>query len=113
MEQHKWYVNEVSRELICSENPSLKVELVKKNGHLYLEWSPAVILFSRSDLLKIHRRFVHSTPEKLCKLLKKAAPKQFDSNTRRLLDEISKHCQSWQQMAPKPFIFQVTMPDDI
>ena len=113
MKQHKWFVNEVTDEFCSYNQPEMKVKLKFKLGLLYLEWPPAVVLFSRSELIKIHRRFAHSTADKLCALLKKAAPQQFDQNTRKISEDIARHCQSCQRMAPKPFLSQVTMPDDI
>ncbi len=69
MKHHKCYVNEVNDQLCCFDKPDLKVELKHKMGHLYLELPASITLFSRADLLKIHRRFAHPIPEKLCNLL--------------------------------------------
>ena len=44
---------------------------------------------------------------------KRATPNQYNANTRKILEDISKHCQSCQRMASKPFLFQVSMPDDV
>ena len=76
MKQHRWYVNEVTDEFIYHKDPTLRVKLRYKLGHLYLEWPPSLVLSSRPDLLKLHRRFAHPSPEKLGNLLQKAAPDQ-------------------------------------
>ena len=73
----------------------------------------SLTFFSKKELEKIHRRFAHPVTDKLCKLLKKAAPRNYCKNTRAMLEEIVKYCQSCQRMAPKPFFFQVPIPDDI
>ena len=113
IKQYGWYVNEVTNESISHKDPTMKANLIFKLGHLYLEWPPSVILFSRADLLKIHRRFAHSSAGRLANLLRKAAPDQLDSNKLKLLEDISATCQSCQCMAPNPLAFQVAMPDDI
>ncbi len=74
MKQHRWYVNEVTNELCNFDVPGLKVKLTYKKEHLYLEWTNAIIFFSRPELLKIHRHFAHPTPNKLANLLKKLLP---------------------------------------
>ncbi len=65
MKKHRWYVNEVTDEFCSYDNPSFKVKLKLKLGHLYLDWPENLILFTRPDLLRIQRRFAHPTPEKL------------------------------------------------
>eukprot|EP00171_Calliarthron_tuberculosum_P023868 IDg23868t1 len=106
MKELKWHINEVSNEFCSYNNPDLKVKLEFKLGHLYLNWPSRVVLFSKSELLKIHRRFAHPSAEKLSNLLKRAKPEMFDKSTRKFLDEIVSHCQSCQRLAPKPFVFQ-------
>ncbi len=46
-------------------------------------------------------------------VIRRASPDNFTPSTRRFLDDIAAHCNSCQRMAPKPFVFQVTMPDNI
>ena len=99
--------------LTCHKDPAFRVKLKFELGHLYLEWHSSVVLFSRADLVKLHRRFAYPSARKLAIPLRKAAPEQYDSNTLKLLQEITASCQSCQRMAPKPLVFQVTMPDDI
>ena len=73
-----------------------------------MEWPKSVKFFSRSELLKIH-----PSSRKLANLLKRSVPNQYNTNTGKTLEDISKHCQSCQRMAFKPFIFQVSIPDDV
>ncbi len=113
MKQHWRYMNEVTNALCNFDVPTLKFKLTYKKGLLYLEWPNSVIFFSLPELLKIHRRLAHPTPNKLANLLKKAAPKQYNSHTRQILDDIAAHRESCQRMASKPFLFQVSMPDNI
>ena len=91
----------------------MKMQLTFKKGHLYLEWNAKYAFFSKSDILKMHKRFAHPTPEKLAALLRRSYPHQHSSSTKRILDGIVRHCNSFQRIAQKPFVFQVTMSDKI
>ncbi len=72
MKKHKWYVNEVTNELCNYDQPDMKMQLTFKKGHLYLEWNTKYAFFSKSDLLKMNKRFAHPTAEKLAALLRRA-----------------------------------------
>ena len=84
-----------------------------KLGHLYVEWSRNLILYTRSDLLKIHKRFAHPTAEKLQEFVKRANPEEYSRTVETILEDIVPKCNSCQRMAPKPYTFQVSVPEDI
>ncbi len=113
MKKHQWYVNEVTDEFCSYLDPSLNVKLILKMSHLYLEWPSNLILYSRSDLIKINGRFAHSTPEKLATLLNRAAAQYFEIGTKKLLEDISRRCKACQHMESRLYTFQVTMRDNI
>ncbi len=106
MKKHQWYVDEVTDEFCTYLDPSLKVKLILKIVHLYLEWPSNLILYTRSDLIKIHRRFAHPTPEKLAALLKLAAPQYFEKCMKKLLEDISRRCKACQHMESRPYTFR-------
>ena len=58
----------------------------------------------------MHRGFSHPTAEKLYDLLKVAKPDEVDSETKKVLDEISKYCEICQRNARPPLRFKVTIP---
>ncbi len=74
MKKVGWYVNEVTNEFCSHANPELKAPLVFKRVHLYLEWAQSVVLYTRVELGKLHRRFAHPSAEKLFNLLRRAQP---------------------------------------
>ena len=113
IKEHRWYVNKVSNEFMNRDDPVMKIKADYKKGHLYYKRDPAVIFYSRKELLKIHRRFAHPSPKKLEELLIRASPEYTDKNTRKLLEDIAVHCKSRQHMAPKPFLFHVSLPENI
>ena len=60
MRKMKWYVKEVTDEFCSYPLPYQKIKLHFLKGHLYLRWPKNVVLYSRRDLWKIHRRFCSS-----------------------------------------------------
>ncbi len=78
-----------------------------------MEWNEKFVFFSRADVLKIHKIFAHPPAEKLAELQKRAHLNQYTSTTKTVLEDIVRRCNSCQRMAPKPSVFQVTMPDNI
>lgn len=65
--------------------------LKRHEGHLYAEMSLLVrTLFSKAQLLKLHRHFFHPSSEKLYRLLRKASPEDTTPETRQSLEEISR-----------------------
>lgn len=67
---HKMYVNNLEDCLVCLEY-HITAPLVRKHGHLYLEWGPS-ILYSMAELDKRHRHFFHPKPDRLFAVLKRA-----------------------------------------
>jgi hypothetical protein len=63
-----------------------EIPLVRKLGHVYLEWPLETnILFIKSELTKLHRGFYHPTNENLMNLLKRARPNDLAKDTNKLL----------------------------
>ena len=59
LDKAKIYVNNLTNKLICpSQNWSLKLE--RKFGHLLLEWDIKEIFFTRTELTKLHKKFLSS-----------------------------------------------------
>jgi Aspartyl protease len=50
------------------------IPLVRKNGHIYLEWKPEDrILFTKAELTRLHRGFFHPPSSQLIKLIQRAS----------------------------------------
>ncbi len=50
----------------------------RKFGHLYLCWSTNEVLFTKRELVKLHRHFHHPSSGKLYELVKRARKNQAD-----------------------------------
>lgn len=60
------------------------ISVTRKFGHMYVCWSSKEVLFTRSELLKLHRHFRHPSQSKLWALIKRARPDHADEETRQL-----------------------------
>ena len=88
------------------------VPIIRKHGHMYIEWKPSKTLFTRAELVKLHRHFHHPSTGKILALLKRSKLSDVDSNTKRMLEDISKNCTRCQTYAAKPERFKVSLPND-
>ena len=112
LDTYGFYVNNLDDKLYCPKL-GIKIPLKRKYGHIYLEWGKTDnILYTKSELLKIHRGFSHPETDKLYKLLKLARPAETNSDTRELLQEIADHCDTCQRYSSPPLRFKASMPDE-
>lgn len=98
-------------DIIAHPATGMKIPLAHTSGHLWRMWDIGEVLCSRRDLLKLHRRFAHPSVDKLYNLLRRAKPEEVDQNTRKILNDITERCGPCQRLAPKPYVFQISMPD--
>ncbi len=105
------FANNVDNVLCC---PSLgwTTPIIRKRGHLYLCWTSKDILYTKTELIKLHRHFYHPSTDKLMNLIKRASPNQADNATRKLLAEISDACSTCQHFARPPERFKVSIPEE-
>lgn len=87
------------------------VPLVRSpSGHLYASMQYTITAYiTRLQLLKLHRYFANCASEKLFTLLQSALPEDARAETRRVLEEIRKHCHKCQKIHVAPRICRVTM----
>jgi hypothetical protein len=88
-----------------------KLPLVRKLGHVYLEWSATDrILYTKSELQKLHRYFSHSSTQNHFALLKRAKADDLDASTRAVLTDIQNSCSTCQRYSSKPLRLKTTLP---
>ena len=87
MKKYKIRVDEVENKIEQREQ-GWSARLVSKKGHLYREWPTGTVMFSRSELAKLHRRFAHPSTAKLMNLLQRATPEEVNEETRKVLEKI-------------------------
>ena len=102
---------DTTRNVLISSPGNISIPVVRKFGHVYLEWEQEdTILFSRSELIKLHRGFRHPTDTKLLNLIRKTRPHEATETTTRVLKEIYKSCNTCQILGSQPTRFKTTLP---
>lgn len=87
--------------------------LQRKIGHIYLQWKEEdKMMYTKSELLKLHRGFHHPAAKRLHALLKKAKVEDLDGETLKTLEEINKACNTCQKFGPKPVRFKASLPTE-
>ena len=95
------------------------IQLGDKEQKLLLEndfqkhiWSPSdmpYILYTESELRRLHRNFGHPTVSALKKVLKRANPETCDKKTKTAIAEIVQSCKTCQKYASRPRRFKLTI----
>lgn len=81
-----------------------------KSRHLFAQMDcDTPVFITRVQLSRLHRQFSHPSADKLFKLLSRARPEDATAETKRILEEISKHCDVCQRIQPAPRRFRVAM----
>jgi hypothetical protein len=91
-----------------------KMPVVRKDGHAFIMWpNDFHIMFSRSQLERLHRHFVHPSAVKLHALLRRATPESLPDDTMKVLQDIRNACHTCQAYSRKPMTFQVRFPNEV
>lgn len=72
-----------------------KIPIVRRLGHVYLEWNVRQILFMKVELQKLHRAFYHPWDDKLPNVIRLAHPKQSVPSDTKILTDISTNCETF------------------
>ena len=109
MEKYKM-VLETDKCMLSSKLEGWQIRLRKKLGHLYYEWVPNV-LFTESELMKVHRHFHHPDSERLYSVMSRTEPDKTSPEVLRTLKRISSTCDLCQRRTRAPHRFRVSLPD--
>lgn len=85
------------------------------NDFLVHKWTPKAmpyVLYTESELRKLHRNFGHPTVSALKRVLKRANPSTCDNQTKKAIHNIVESCRTCQQFSSKPKRFKLTIGTD-
>ena len=103
------YCNSMENRLVHSAS-GRTAPLTEDNGHLWIRWNPVVnCLLTEAEIYRLHRRFGHTSAEKLHALLLRAD--RDEPGLRRVLEAIEKECQQCQRQAQAPRRFKFAFHD--
>lgn len=98
-------------------NISVPISIFDKHAYIHARPYPqvgadeAMILYNRQELRKLHMQFFHPRPTQLYNLIKRAKPREVDSDTLNILKEISANCTQCQEFHASPLRFRVAIPE--
>ena len=110
LDKYAIFANTVTNELIFARE-GWSIPLVRKLGHVYLEWQVDA-LYTSTELLKIHRHFYHPHPDRIYNLMKKAEDPDATPETRRELEKVTDSCEICQRLAKAPGRLRVSLPNE-
>ena len=102
---------DASRDILRSEERGWSFDLVRKFGHLYVEWD-AGNYYTAKELKKIHRHFFHPDTGRLYAMLKRADAEETTPDVMGNLETITKECDICQRHMKEPRSFRVALPPE-
>lgn len=87
--------------------------LFRKIGHIYFpQKKDDRVLSAKSELIKQHRGFHHPAAKRFQNLLKKAKPKDLDTDTLNMPECNREACNTCRRFGPKPLTLGASMPPE-
>lgn len=93
---------------VRSKNDEWSFPLLRNNGHSYLFW-PVCIVYTPSELRKVHRQFYHPHAENLYAFMNKSDPEKVSPDVMAYLQRITSTCDVCQLYAGAPHRFRVAL----
>ena len=100
-------------DMLLHDNALYTILLERKKGHLYYTWGEDEVLFTVSELKRMHQGFYHPSAEKLFNLIRRADPRDTTAETRKILNNISRRCSNCQLHVPRPLRFTTTISEGV
>lgn len=107
------------KNVLDSRRDNWQLPIRRKCRHMFFEWGPYDVRFTRSELQKLHLHFFHANVQKLYNLIKRARPDEVNADTKKMLEEITEACRNCHIMTlvlikhqAKPYRFWVSIPSD-
>lgn len=79
---------------------------------MFVQWDLHEVLYTRTELERLHLHFFHPSKEKLLNLLKHRTPDRLTADTPQIIQEIVDKCQGCKRFGIRPYRFRVSLPDD-
>lgn len=84
LDKHDLLPDNLQNKLIC-EMHNWELPIIRRNGHMFIEWNVQTILFTKFELYRMHRNFFHPSLEKLFNVIKRAYPERCSPDVKKKL----------------------------
>jgi hypothetical protein len=101
------YVSASTKALICRRNGSTIP--LDDDGHLVLRWPIGQFktYYTKPQLQRLHRPLMHPSSKKLYELLRRARPEYLPPETRSMIDDITRACETCATWDRRPTTFRI------
>lgn len=82
----------------------------KRCGHIFIEWLKRKICYTNGKLRKLHLPFLHTSADRLFRLIKKVITQQACGDLRNTIDNLTKECESCRKFSNRPFRLRAALP---
>lgn len=96
------------------EFPNLfRLPLTYKHEHLFYEFPVNEVLFTETELYKLHRNLGHTTAENMFRVLRRAYPLDTTDEDKRKLHLLTENCFACEKYKRMPQRYRFLSPDDL
>lgn len=75
----------IQNKLIC-ETESWELPIIRRMGHMFVEWDIRTIFFTKVELFRMHRNFFHPSSQKLFNIHKRGFPEKITAEVKKKLE---------------------------
>ena len=98
--------------LLISKVGRWTVPIVRAHGHMFVKWDVHEVLYTRTELERLHLHFFHPSKQKLLNLLKRGTPDSITAETAGVIQDIVDNCAGCKRFGIRPYRFRVSVPGD-
>lgn len=89
-----------------------ELPMVRKFGHIFMEWKKRRICYTAAELTRLHLHFFHPTADRLFSVVKKLRPEKSGAGFLRTIKDLTEACRSCKTYSKRPFRCCASMPPD-
>lgn len=99
---------DVGNDRISFANLNWEMPVIRKYGHLYIEW-PKCVIFTVRELRKVHLYLFHSQPDCIYLLLRRSNPNKTTTDDLKNSETITRKCDEYQRLPSAQSRFRIAL----
>lgn len=111
LDKHKLVADNVDKVLV-NKISGWSVPITRAHGHLFIRWDLREVMYTRTELERLHLHFFHPSVQKLLALLKRGTPDRVKPDTPKIIQDIVDKCQGCKRFGIRPYRFRVSIPNE-
>lgn len=111
LDKHELVVDNVDN-LLVSKLGGWTIPIFRTHGHLFIKWDAKEVMYTWTELERLHLHFFHPSAQKLLNLLKRGTPDRLTADTPQVIQDIVNKCRGCKRFGIRPYRFRVSVPSD-